>query len=174
MKQFLVTIGKLWAGPDGAVEQQDFEESLSFDEDQIKIKGPVSGHLLLVKTKKEISAVLQDVYVDVELQCERCLTPYDDEVYIESAERMFFPAKPEDDPDFNDLFLINMRDLTIDLYDLIRQEIILHFPLISVCSKSCKGLCPHCGIDKNKKNCNCKEEDMDRQKPFKNLKKLMK
>lgn len=174
MKQFLITIGKLWAGPDGAVENQDFEVLLEFDTKELKIKGPISGDLLLAKTKKEISAVLQDVHAMVELECERCLKKFSHEITIESAERIFFWEKPDDDPDFSDAFLINRRDLTIDLYDMVRQEIILHFPLISVCSKSCKGLCPHCGANRNKKSCQCKDEDPGRQKPFKNLKKLMK
>jgi len=41
---------------------------------------------------------------------------------------------------------------------LLRQEIILHFPVVSVCSKSCKGLCPVCGVDLNKENCSCDKE----------------
>lgn len=174
MDHFIVTIGKLWAGPDGAVEEQDFEVSLPFNPKELVVKASIRGHLLIAKTGKELTAIIQDVDTIVELQCERCLKKFEHEVKIEGAERVFFSEKPEDDADFDKSFLINLRDLTIDLSDMLRQEIILHFPLISVCSKSCKGLCPHCGADKNKEKCNCKDEDMGEQKPFKNLKNLMK
>ncbi len=173
MKKFIVTIGKLWAGSEGATEADDFNQDLEFDPDEITIKAPVKGKMLIVKLKREVRAVLTDVSTTVQQTCEKCLNNYDIEINIPSAERSFYVEKPEGDADFNDQFLISMRDLTIDLYEMIRQEIILHFPLISVCSKSCKGLCGLCGANKNKKKCSCKEEDPTRQKPFKNLKKLI-
>lgn len=174
MKTFVVTIGRLWAGPEGAVEEHDFEKTLEFDPQEIIIKAPVSGHMLLAKPKREITVVLSDVETVVERTCEKCLSTFDYDLTIPAAERSFFAERPTDDPDFSDNFLINKKDLTIDIYDMVRQEIILHFPLISVCSKSCKGLCPRCGVNKNEKKCTCKEEDLTRSKPFKNLKKLMK
>ena len=70
----------------------------------------------------------------------------------------FFPAIPKILGDQEDVFLINKKDMTVDLSEVLRQEILLHFPLIPVCSKSCKGLCPKCGIDLNKKTCECKKE----------------
>ncbi|MEK7085982.1 MAG: DUF177 domain-containing protein, partial [Patescibacteria group bacterium] len=62
----------------------------------------------------------------------------------------------------------------IDLGEFLRQEIILHFPLIPVCSKSCKGLCPTCGKDKNKEDCDCPKRETEGYKPLAVLKKLIK
>lgn len=171
---FIISVGQLWAGPDGAIEEQDFEVSLSFDPAELILKASVRGHIIIAKTGEEITVILQDVDTIAELQCERCLKKFDYDVTIEGVERVFFSEEPEDDADFDKSFLISRRDLMIDVSDMIRQEIILHFPLISVCSISCKGLCTHCGADKNKKKCNCKNEDTGEQKPFKNLKNLMK
>lgn len=171
---FIIHIGQLWQGPEGGTVQEDFEQSLTFEPAEIKVKSPVSGHLLLAKSKGEVIAVISDLHVKVELSCQKCLTTYNYDVEIPGTERVFHSEKPEDDTDIEGIFLINMKDLTIDLYEMLRQEIILHFPLNSVCSKGCKGLCPRCGANWNKKTCDCektgKSED---NKPFKDLKQLM-
>ena len=43
----------------------------------------------------------------------------------------------------------------IDLNDDIRQEMILAFPAVVLCSQECKGLCPGCGANLNNENCKC-------------------
>lgn len=175
MKSCIVKIGRLWNGPDGAVEQQDFEVPLEFDPKEIPARGPVCGHMLLAKTKNEIEVVLSNLTVRVEFICQRCLKKFTRKMTVPNVERSFLAKRPADEPDLSDLFLIDMKDLTIDLYDMIRQEIILHFPLFSVCSKSCKGLCPRCGANWNEKSCACKQKETAAEnKPFKDLKKLIK
>ncbi len=44
-------------------------------------------------------------------------------------------------------------DITAD----IREEMLLSMPINYLCSENCKGLCPHCGADLNKKKCKCHE-----------------
>jgi uncharacterized protein len=63
--------------------------------------------------------------------------------------------------------------MTIDLNEMLRQEIILHFPPNPLCSSRCKGLCQVCGKDKNKKLCTCTVDDGKVYKPFKDLKKII-
>ena len=43
----------------------------------------------------------------------------------------------------------------VDLADVVREQLLLWLPVRSVCSASCKGLCPTCGIDRNTGQCNC-------------------
>ncbi|MBR2509234.1 MAG: DUF177 domain-containing protein [Lentisphaeria bacterium] len=43
----------------------------------------------------------------------------------------------------------------IDVSEDIREELLLAFPANILCSDDCKGLCPVCGTDLNKKNCPC-------------------
>ena len=44
----------------------------------------------------------------------------------------------------------------IDLTDNLREEIILSYPLKPLCRPDCLGLCPTCGRNFNKGECNCK------------------
>lgn len=53
------------------------------------------------------------------------------------------------------------KDYTINLYELIRADILLELPLKNLCSSSCKGLCPTCGVDLNVKDCDCDSHQLD-------------
>jgi uncharacterized protein len=96
-----------------------------------------------------------------------------EEVTVPQAECEFSSHREHDDL-LNDIYYIDTKDKTVDLSEVFRQEIILHFPLIPVCSKRCKGLCPVCGKDRNKTLCKCKQDLPETHQPFKNLKKLIK
>ena len=46
----------------------------------------------------------------------------------------------------------------IDTTDDIREVLLLDHPLSFVCRESCKGLCPHCGINLNELQCDCEKK----------------
>jgi uncharacterized metal-binding protein YceD (DUF177 family) len=43
----------------------------------------------------------------------------------------------------------------IDLEPLFREQFVLAIPYAPLCSETCKGLCPQCGIDRNTASCDC-------------------
>jgi uncharacterized protein len=109
----------------------------------------------------------------VELLGDKCLAHYSQLVKIDDTERVFFLNRPSKSEDAADLFMVDKKHLSVDVSELLRQEIILHFPIRSVCSKSCKGLCGICGKNKNKSECKCKEASTA-YKPLSKLKELLK
>ena len=46
-----------------------------------------------------------------------------------------------------------------DLTEDIREDTILAFPSFPVCAPTCKGLCPHCGTNRNRGVCKCRTEE---------------
>jgi DUF177 domain-containing protein len=56
----------------------------------------------------------------------------------------------------------------INLNDLLVEQVILAVPMKIVCRAACKGLCPVCGIDRNKSKCSC--ADQRQESPFASLK----
>jgi len=44
----------------------------------------------------------------------------------------------------------------VDLTEYMRESILLNFPAHPVCSEVCRGLCPQCGINLNKGQCDCR------------------
>ena len=167
-------IGKLWNSGVGTTEKFSLDAPVKFDDKEINPVSNLVADIMLINLKEEVSAIVENAEITLKRKCEKCLTTYEQTIEIVSAERQFISTKidPEDDP--NENFLIDFSQMTIALYEMIRQEIILHFSLISVCSKSCEGLCPACGKNQNKSKCSCKTEDLERQKPFKNLKNIIK
>lgn len=49
----------------------------------------------------------------------------------------------------------------LDLEPLVRDAVLLELPQAPLCSEACAGLCPECGIDRNKGTCSCQTEATD-------------
>ena len=43
----------------------------------------------------------------------------------------------------------------IDITDLVRETLLLAEPIKPVCSETCRGLCPGCGVNLNLNTCDC-------------------
>lgn len=64
----------------------------------------------------------------------------------------------------------------IDLAPMIWEELVLAAPLKYVCREDCLGLCPKCGINRNRAACDCGpmvEEETGTRKSFVQLKDLL-
>jgi uncharacterized protein len=47
------------------------------------------------------------------------------------------------------------------LEDAVREQVLLTLPGRSLCRQDCKGLCPHCGANRNLNPCECVEKPVD-------------
>jgi uncharacterized protein len=58
----------------------------------------------------------------------------------------------------------------IDVDEIVKEQILLAVPTRMLCREDCKGICPECGADRNKGDCNCTTNDTDpRWAALKNL-----
>jgi uncharacterized protein len=166
-------IAQVWTGAEGTTVKLPLDVKVEFPGTGIDAVTPLTGELMLIKLKDEISVILKDVEIGVRFKCSRCLKEFEQVIEIPGAEREFLAERPTVADDLNDVCVIDMKDLTIDIYEMVRQEIILHFPFIQLCSYGCKGLCPKCGKDRNIRPCDCTEEETETFRPFKDLKKII-
>ncbi|MDX9971128.1 MAG: DUF177 domain-containing protein [Candidatus Gracilibacteria bacterium] len=147
---------------DLAPDKKDFPE--------MNFSGNLSGEVTVMRVDNGVSVSVQNLKASIIFDCQKCLKTFEKELEIEEIERIFWenPTIERDDP--TEFFQIDMKSQKIDISDMLRQEIILHFPPVSVCSKSCKGLCSLCGANLNVEKCECKAvEDL---KPLSILKEL--
>jgi uncharacterized metal-binding protein YceD (DUF177 family) len=173
INSLIIPIGSLWRAGKGTTEKFDLDVPLHLED--IKTVSNLTGKLILIKLKEEISAIVQEASVKLKGKCSKCLKDFTRTIEIPETSREFLMRPPSKDSDPNDVYLIDLRKMEIDLNEMIRQEIILHFPLFPVCSKSCRGLCPFCGKDLNKNVCKCRKNiDTEENKPFRDLKKILK
>jgi uncharacterized protein len=122
---------------------------------------------------------------EVEVACSRCLCRY--RAPVRESFRLVLepagarvPADPEgaEALDSDGLYLGDeaetgwFRGQVIRLDRFIGEVISLALPVQPICRESCKGLCPHCGVDRNLESCNCAESRPE--SPFAVLSKLKK
>lgn len=103
----------------------------------------VAGMLLLQFTAE---TVLRSV-------CDRCLKEFDNP---KSVHYECMLAEELEDEENDDILLL--EDGCVDLGELARTVFILEMDTKTLCSESCKGICPGCGVDLNQGSCTCKKE----------------
>ena len=162
----------------GYKEESDFKIKEPIDD--LRLSKPIKAHLTLMRLKEGISVKIEDMETACDTACVKCLYKFSSGIKVPYAERVYYMEKPQSfdvEADQPDIFMVDLKQNEIDLTEMIRQEILLHFEPYQVCSKGRKGLCPKCGTNLNKKKCKCKIEKPDPEgtyKPFKNLKDLIK
>ncbi|MFB3854283.1 MAG: DUF177 domain-containing protein [Vicinamibacterales bacterium] len=95
----------------------------------------------------------------LELECSRCAesfeiavdTPFDLR-YLPAAENA---GEGEIEVQEDDLDASFYRGETIDLAQLVREQIYLALPMKPLCGEDCRGLCPECGTNWNFGACSC-------------------
>jgi len=97
-------------------------------------------------------------------ECSRCLVEFEQAVVV-PVENTFVVTDAKDDAEKalfsadNDVYVYD--GFEIDIVPMVRHELILNAPVKPLCSVECKGLCPVCGIDRNRESCRCEEENID-------------
>lgn len=102
----------------------------------------------------------------LDLECVRCLNPFEHTTRWSMTELFAFHPKPDSEE------LPLPDDAQLDLALLVRDYTFTELPIKPVCKPDCKGLCPVCGQDLNKKDCGHRPEEND--SPFASLKDLLK
>ena len=99
------------------------------------------------------------------LCCCRCLEPFDQSCTTEFRLTLRSAAPVVKDSDYQidtsetGFFEIDGGKLELDA--LATEQIHLNLPLKPLCDPSCAGLCPTCGINRNRLECDCREETLD-------------
>jgi uncharacterized protein len=99
------------------------------------------------------------------VSCARCLEP----VTREAAREFDLLYRPEGVDAGHDEISVTQAEAEIGYYtgegllleDFLREQVLLAVPLKTVCREDCKGLCPHCGKNRNVESCSCKVEQKD-------------
>jgi uncharacterized protein len=106
------------------------------------------------------------IKTEVELSCDRCLAPSRAPLEVEFDAR-FIPqsaaARESDNVELlaEDLGLAAYEGDSVDLDELVREQILLALPSRNLCREDCKGLCPKCGADLNAGDCSCEQGETD-------------
>jgi uncharacterized protein len=94
------------------------------------------------------------------LICDRCMgeTPYEMNVSFIKNVNMN-DTEESRVKDLNEMSYIS--GYTLDVEELIYDEMVIHFPMKVLCKDDCKGICNKCGANLNTTDCGCDTTQID-------------
>lgn len=129
---------------------------------EVNFIAPISYTLDLSRSDSLV-IVAGSISVKVELSCSRCLERFilslNPEFNISLSPAQFKDLPAEMELQKEDLDKEFYDGEVIDLDAIIQHQIILALPFYPLCREDCKGLCSHCGVNKNQETCQCSDKE---------------
>lgn len=97
-----------------------------------------------------------DASLAYETVCARCGEPMVEPLTFSMTERFVRPMYQSEDEE-----LYTYEGEKLDLRQAFFDNLFLEMPMTTVCSETCKGLCPVCGKNLNRGQCNCSSNQID-------------
>jgi uncharacterized protein len=136
---------------------------LDLADERVRIPGPIGFKGRLQKLKEEIQ-FRGELETVLELCCDRCMEPVELAKQLSLKVDFVPPARvkaAEQRLTEIEFDKYELDGTTIDLNRIVRDEILLAVPDFILCKPDCRGLCQHCGANKNHSPCSCKENLVD-------------
>jgi uncharacterized protein len=130
---------------EGIEDLRSFLKDFYFDPVDFKGKITNTGGIL------KLSGQLKTNYA---VQCYRCLKTFKTELNLDISEDFVNSL------DNTDIEVYSYQGGVADIGKALQDNIILELPMKQICSESCPGLCPVCGINLDTRTCGCtKDQD---------------
>lgn len=91
-------------------------------------------------------------------ECRRCLTEV---VTALELDRLLVFGESEEEGEGGEIRRMDGDAIELELGEAVREELILATDPFVLCGPECLGLCPRCGIDRNRETCDCVLEEKD-------------
>lgn len=102
--------------------------------------------------------------------CRRCLAAVTLPVVAEIS-ALFRAGVDAAEAEQEEVYPLPERARVLDVGPAVREQVVLSVPAYAVCGEDCRGLCPHCGRNRNEGTCDCEAaEAEDRWAPLRKLK----
>lgn len=112
--------------------------------------------LKITKLETDKFLIEGETAVTLEIPCDRCLTPVSVEIPLTISREY---DKNSKDEELEDESLIVGYNL--DAEQLIYCEILVNWPMKTLCTEACKGICKKCGTNLNHGECACDTVELD-------------
>jgi len=130
---------------------------------------PNGSQSLTVWVRRTGSDILlrSDSGIRLKTDCAACLTEFELEVpVVFSLTLKLRPAPSAELPEELELTREDLEEYfyegeSIDLSEVLREQVLLSLPMYPRCQETCRGLCPVCGVNLNEQSCSCEREEID-------------
>ena len=143
-------------------------------DDDYRVAAPVDLSMDVEKAGDDIFRVHGRASTTLELDCSRCIEPFAvplgadfDLRYVPQTANA---GEGEQEIADDDLATAFHREGQLDVIEMLREQFQLALPMKPLCSDACRGLCPVCGANHNRTECDCRQSWEDpRLAPLKGL-----
>ncbi|MEM7244350.1 MAG: DUF177 domain-containing protein [Acidobacteriota bacterium] len=125
------------------------------------------------RRKGDVIHVEGNLQGQVDVSCSRCLGSQEHSVDLGFELR--FAEEPEalggEVPETEDGTCLSAEDLdlsylatgatALSVSEIVREQVLLDLPVRVLCDDHCRGLCSHCGANRNRDACRCEEEQAE-------------
>ncbi len=153
MNQMRINVAQLLKEQSGNAREYDLREDIANLDPEIIPLSALTGNAQLIRTADGV-LVRGTMRTNLEMNCSRCLEPFSMPVKflleeefrpsIDITTGATLPHRVEDETATQ----IDAHHI-LDLYEVVRQNILLAIPAHPVCRNNCAGLCPECGQNLN-------------------------
>ena len=153
----LLDLSRLRSGTERVDRRLDPSAFADATED-FRVVSPVEFTAEVRKDGQKIRATGR-VRATLECPCSRCLEAFT--IALDAPfDALFLPASAnagsgEQQVADEDLGVSFYSNDTIDFGEIIRAQFYLALPMKPLCREDCQGLCPVCGINRNRETCSC-------------------
>ncbi|MBQ8858065.1 MAG: DUF177 domain-containing protein [Lachnospiraceae bacterium] len=154
----LINLSKLLSGDQEklteqvTVEMEAFENSLG----TFPVKEKTSFPLTISKVDTDKFLIEGETAVTLEIPCDRCLEPVAVEIPLTIC-REYDKNDTEEESEEEALIV----GYNLDTEQLIYCEILVNWPMKTLCTEACKGICKKCGTNLNHSSCTCDTVELD-------------
>ena len=94
--------------------------------------------------------------------CARCLEPVEGVFLLDFARTVAAEGSISEErlAEMDDAYVM-IRDGKLDVDELLREELLMCFPMRLLCAEDCKGLCDKCGRPLRDGDCGCPKKEID-------------
>ena len=131
----------------------------------------VKGTVRLARTEVFVNG---QITTRAAVECDRCLKqvelPVETAFELEYVTGQAYESTAAAELTEDELSISVFDGETIDVDEIVKEQILLAVPTRMLCRPDCKGICPECGSDKNTGDCACATDEVDpRWAALKNL-----
>jgi uncharacterized protein len=134
-----------------------------FPDHELQRIGPVRSVVILKRNGTDRVLLTAEIQTAVAFDCDRCAENYSlqlkhdfklDLEYAPSAKM----ESAEHECSSSEMDVMYLQEPVIDVFEILGQQVFLMIPEKHLCTESCKGLCPQCGVNLNLESCGCKKD----------------
>ncbi len=139
-------------------------EELDLPQDEFRMVGPLEATHRLRKGGKTLELRVSTIYT-LELTCARCLERFQQTFREESLYLIQIGTPPPEAEEkaltTQDILLFFVPVEELDTLPILRETVLLSVPMKPLCKPDCKGLCPVCGANLNREQCEHQGQRVD-------------